>query len=211
MMNTKLTLLCMAIMLLISFASPVTAQSRSGSIYDPSAGPHGLVANKVATRAGDLITVVISENQNVRNQEIADLQKETDLNYQITNFDIDQNAFNVLPGVAADSTDTFLGRANYEKRGTFTARLTAVVVDALPNGTLIVNGRREVKIDNEIKVIEFSGIVRRYDISPDNSVQSELVANAKVHYTGSGPLTNHTNRSGFGTWIHSAISWLWPF
>ena len=68
-----------------------------------------------------------------------------------------------------------------------------------------------MKIDNEIKVIEFSGIVRRFDIAPDNTVQSEFVANAKVHYTGTGPLTNSTNRSGIGGWIHDAISWLWPF
>lgn len=189
----------------------VNAQSRDGSIYDPSVGPYGLVANKTAQRVGDLITVVISENQNVRNEETADLRKETDLQYQITNFDIKPNAFNVLPQVAGDSTDQFVGQANYEKRGTFTARLTAVVVDALPNGTLVVNGRREVKIDNEIKVIEFSGIVRRFDISPDNTVQSEFVANAKVHYTGTGPLTNSTNRTGLGGWIHDAIAWLWPF
>ena len=207
MLRTTLAILLAA----VAVELPAAAQARDGSIYDPSAGPYGLVSNKIAQRVGDLITVVISENQNVRNEEIADLRKETDLQYQITNFDIKPNAFNVLPQVAADSTDQFVGQANYEKRGTFTARLTAVVVDSLPNGTLVVNGRREVKIDNEIKVIEFSGIVRRFDIAPDNTVQSEFVANAKVHYTGTGPLTNSTNRSGIGGWIHDAISWLWPF
>jgi len=210
-MNIKLhTSLALAAFVL-GLAVPAAAQARAGSIYDPSYGPQGLIANKTAQRVGDLITVIISENQNVRNEEKSDLKKETDLDYKLTNFDIAPDAFNILPGFAADSEDTFNGTANYEKRGTFTARLTAVVVDALPNGTLVVNGRREIKIDNEMKVIEFSGIVRRYDISPDNTVQSELVANAKVHYTGNGPLTNSTNRTGFGAWLHDAISWLWPF
>ena len=202
-----LILLCLAS---LGLGEPAFAQ-RDGAIYDPDAGPYGLVANKTARRVGDLITVVISENQDVRNQESADLQKQTELNYQLTNFDIKQNAFSVLPAVEADSDDRFLGTANYEKRGTFTARLAAVVVDTLPNGNLVVNGRREIRIDNETKVIEFSGIVRRYDILPDNSVQSERVANAKVNYSGSGPLTVATNRRGIGGWLHDALSWVWPF
>ena len=58
---------------------------------------------------------------------------------------------------------------------------------------------------------DFSGVVRRYDISAANTVQSEQVANATVIYAGQGPLTNTTNRRGIGSMFHSAISWLWPF
>lgn len=187
------------------------AQVRRGSIYDPDRGPFGLVANKTARRAGDLITVIISETQDVKNEESSDLEKVTDLRYQITNFDIKDNAFNVLPALAGDSTDTFQGSASYEKKGTFTAQLTAVVIDAMPNGNLVISGRREIRIDNETKVIEFTGIVRRYDITHQNTVQSEQVANARVVYSGSGPLTRSTNRQGLGSKIHDLIGWVWPF
>lgn len=196
---------------LLSAAPSAVAQRRQGAIYDPEQGPFGLVANKTARRVGDLVTVVISETQDLRNEERTDLQRATDLNYQLTNFDIKQGAFNVLPSVAAESTDNFAGQANYEKRGNFEARLTAVVVDTQPNGNLVVQGRREIRIDNELKVIEFSGVVRRFDILPDNTVQSELVADASVAYSGTGPLTNTTNRRGIGGWIHSFFSWIWPF
>jgi flagellar L-ring protein precursor FlgH len=197
--------------LIAVLAVSALAQTRRGSIYDPDQGPYGLVANKTASRLGDLVTVVISESQDVKNEESSDLKKETDLRYAIENFDIAPDAFNVLPAIQASSDDEFKGTANYKKKGTFTARLTAVVVDTLPNGNLVVNGRREIRIDHEVKVIEFSGVVRRYDIQPDNTITSELVANAKVAYTGVGPLTNSTNRSGIGGWLHDAISWLWPF
>ena len=106
----------------------------------------------------------LGETRTFATKSWPDLQKDTDLDYRITNFDLKPNAFNVLPAVAAESEDSFQGLANYEKRGTFTARLAAIVVDTLPNGNLVVNGRREIKIDNEVKVIEFSGVVRRYDI-----------------------------------------------
>jgi len=187
------------------------AQARRGSIYDASRGPFGLVANKTANRPGDLITIVISEIQSVKNEERSNIKTESELDYQLNSFNIKPSAFNVLPDLTSASTDDFRGTANYEKRGRFTARLTAVVVDALPNGNLVVSGRREIRIDKEIKVIEVSGIVRRYDIAADNSIESEMVANAKVSYTGSGPMTRATNRHGLGGWLRAAFAWIWPF
>lgn len=185
--------------------------ARRGSIYDPDQGPFGLVSTRTAARAGDLITIVIQENQDVRNEESSDLTKGTSLDYQITNLDIKANLFDPLPRIAGTSDDQFRGTANYKKKGQFTARVTAMVVDVLPNGNMVVNGRREIRIDAETKLIEFSGIIRRWDISTDNSIASELVANARVSYTGTGPLTNSTNRRGIGAWVHDAIAWLWPF
>ena len=47
-------------------------------------------------------------------------------------------------------------------------------------------GRREIKIDKETKLIEFSGVIRRWDVKADNTVASELVADAEAA-VGSGP------------------------
>ncbi|MDZ4772650.1 MAG: flagellar basal body L-ring protein FlgH [Planctomycetota bacterium] len=209
MKNIILTLAALtAITTTMTLASDGT---RRGSIYDPDQGPFGLVSTRTAARAGDLITIVIQENQDVSNQESSALTKGTTLDYQFTNLAIKPNLFNPLPRIAGESEDEFRGTANYAKKGKFTARVTAMVVDVLPNGNMVVNGRREIRIDQETKLIEFSGIIRRWDISTDNSIASELVANAKVAYTGTGPLTNSTNRRGIGAWVHDAIAWIWPF
>lgn len=197
--------------LALALALAASAQ-RPGSIYDADQGPAGLIADKTAYRRGDILTVVISESQLVSNNESSDLAKSTNLNYKLNVWDINPDAFeDPLPAIDADSSDNFNGSAKYEKSGAFSARLAAVVVDTLPNGNLVVTGRREIRIDHETKLIEFTGIVRRLDIQSDNSVQSELVANAEVVYRGSGPLTRSTNRQGLGGWLHSAIAWLWPF
>jgi flagellar L-ring protein precursor FlgH len=208
-MNKSITL-CLFCALLTPAAFGLD-HGRRGSIYDADQGPFGLVGTRSATRTGDLVTVVIQETQNVKNEESSDMTKGTNLDYQLTNFDIAPHAFSTLPRLAGKSDDQFRGTANYAKKGTFQARVTAIVVDVLPNGNLVVNGRREIKIDQETKLIEFSGIIRRWDITPDNTVASELVANAKVAYTGTGPLTNSTNRRGLGAWLHDAIGWVWPF
>jgi flagellar L-ring protein precursor FlgH len=192
-------------------ASLLAAQGRPGSIYDPGAGPQNMIADKTARRPGDLITVLIVENQEIKNEETAQLRRGTTLDYALTNFDIKPDAFEPLPRLAATSQDDFNGTANYEKDGEFTARITAMVMDVLPNGNLVLKGRREIQIDYETKVIEFSGVVRRFDIRADNTIQSELVADARVSYTGEGTLTDTTNRRGIGNWIHRALIWLWPF
>ena len=196
---------------LCMFNVDASAQRRQGSIYNPDHGPFVLVGNRTARRPGDLVTIVISENQDVRNEESSDLSTQKGLDYQLTAFDLKPNMFSTLPSVQSGTEDTFRGSANYEKTGTFSARMTAVVVDKLPNGNLVVNGRREIRVDNEVKVIEFSGVVRRFDIDTNNTVQSELVADARITYTGTGPMTRATNRHGLGGFIHDALAWLWPF
>jgi flagellar L-ring protein precursor FlgH len=187
------------------------AQSRPGSIYDPDRGPISLIGNKIARRPGDLVTVIIEESQNINNEESADLLKSSSLDYELTSFDIKPNFFSTLPDWSSSSQDEFKGTGNYKKKDKFQARLTAIVQDVLPNGNLVISGRREIRIDNETRLIEFMGVVRRYDVRADNSVTSELVADARVSYVGEGPLTSTTNRQGLNRIVHDWLAWLWPF
>ena len=195
----------------VLLASSLGAQDRAGSIYQPDQGPQSIIGAKTAFRRGDIVTVVIQENQSVTNAEASDLSRGTNLNYRLNVFDINPSTFDPLPKVAADSADSVSGSANIQKKGAFEARLASVVVDVLPNGNMIVNGRREIRVDQETKLIEFSGIVRRYDITNENTIQSELVANAEIRYRGDGPLTDATERYGLGGVVHRWIGWLWPF
>jgi len=209
-MNTiqRLTLLAVCAS---GLATGAHAQARPGSIFDVKTGGVSLIANKIAHRPGDLITVVINEAQNVSNQEASDFTKSTNLDYQMTKMEIYDNLFQTLPTLGATSSDGFTGSASYSKKGSFTARLTAIVIDVTPMGNMVIEGRREVRIDDETKVIEFRGILRRWDITAQNTIDSELVAEATVTYSGSGPMTKATNRTGLGKFFHDAIAWVWPF
>ena len=195
----------------LGLAPALSAQARAGSIYVPTRGPVSMIADKTARRPGDLITVLITENQNVKNEETSQLQRSTSLDYALSSFNIQPNAFNLPLDIQSATADDFAGRANYEKKGNFTARITAIVMDVLPNGNLVIQGRREIRIDKETKLIEFSGIVRRFDVTPSNTIQSELVAEARVSYSGEGDLTNTTQRVGLGGFFHDLLVWLWPF
>jgi len=204
----KLTAFLLAPALL---AGAAAAQGRPGSIYDPGTGPINPIADKTARKPGDLLTVLIIENQDIKNEETSELRRGTTLDYALNSFDIKPDAFDPLPRIAASSQDDFNGTANVEKNGEFNARITAIVMDVLPNGNMVIKGRREIQVDYEIKVIEFSGVVRRFDVKADNTILSELVADARVSYQGDGQLTDTTSRRGLGNVIHRAIIWLWPF
>jgi flagellar L-ring protein precursor FlgH len=204
-------MLARALIAFLLCAGPLAAQGRPGSIYAPELGPINMIADKTARRPGDLITVLIAESQEVKNEETAQLRRGTTLDYAFNSFDIAPDAFDPLPTLGASSKDDFNGTANVEKNGAFTARITAMVMDVLPNGNLVIKGRREIKVDYETKVIEFSGVVRRYDIRADNTILSELVSDARVSYTGEGQLSDTTRRRGLGNLIHQVLVWLWPF
>lgn len=184
---------------------------RPGSIYDVNRGGISLIADKIAHRPGDLVTVIIAESTDVKNTEASDFSKSTNLDYAMTEMQVMDSLFQTLPSIAAESEDGFSGSATYTKKGDFSARLTAIVTDVMPSGNMVIEGRREVRIDDETKVIEFRGILRRWDIQADNTIASELVAEATVTYSGSGPMTNATNRTGLGKYLHEAIAWIWPF
>ncbi|MFT5285208.1 MAG: flagellar L-ring protein precursor FlgH [Planctomycetota bacterium] len=207
----KVRIAILVIVFLFGGSDVVSAQDRIGSIYRPNRGPQGPIANKTARRKGDLITVLISETQDVSNQETSNIKRETSLDYALTDLDLTPNAFSTLPSLGGNSADELKGTANYAKKGDFTARVTAIIVDTHPNGNLVISGRREIRIDQEIKVLEISGIIRRFDILPDNTIVSEKVADARVSYAGSGPLTDATNRTGFAAFVVDALRWLWPF
>lgn len=196
---------------LLALAPAAAAQRRMGAIFDPNAGSGSALMDKTAAQVGDLVTVIISETQDVKNEESSELAKTSSLNYQIIDFDIKPDAFATLPALQTGKSDSFNGTANVEKKGSFTARLTAMVVDTLPNGNLVIQGRRELRVDGDVKLLEFSGIVRRYDVTRANTVQSEMVADARVSYVGHGPSRQATQRRGLAAWLYSAIDWLWPF
>lgn len=194
----------------LCFATSAMAQRR-GSIYDPVRGPISPIADKTARRVGDLLTVMINESQDLKNEAKTDLAKNSSLNYQLVDFSVKPDAFTTLPSLRTAKTDSFGGAANYERTGEFEARLTAMVVDVLPNGNMVIEGRREIQIDKERKVLEFRGIVRKYDVTRNNTVQSELVADAYVSYVGSGPMARTGERRGLAGWLYNAIDWIWPF
>jgi flagellar L-ring protein precursor FlgH len=88
-----------------------------------------------------------------------------------------------------------------------TASITARVMDVTPEGNLYIRGTREVKVNNETQYITLTGMIRPEDISPDNTILSSYIADAKIAYAGSGSVSDK-QRPG---WLMRAVDFIWPF
>lgn len=194
--------LVFASLLLLALAAPASAQS-TWRLH----GGESQFSDVIARRVGDVLTVVISENHQITRQEETRLERDSTLNAEIARFDIAPDAFNPLPTVEANAVRDFEGRADYSKQGEFTATLSALVVDVLPNGNLVIEGHRTLRTDGEVKRIAVTGIVRTADVTAGNTVPSERVANAHIEFEGDGPLTGATERG----WFWTLLDTLFPF
>ncbi|MEE9611431.1 MAG: flagellar basal body L-ring protein FlgH [Desulfatiglandales bacterium] len=111
------------------------------------------------------------------------------------------------PLIKANLASSFDGQGSSNRDGHVKAYISAVVVGVLPNGNLYINGKREIKVNNEIQYITLSGVVRPEDVNSFNEVSSAFVADLKVNYSGIGPLADKQNPG----WLGRIIDYVWPF
>ena len=82
--------------------------------------------------------------------------------------------------------------------------LRAVVTKVMPNGNLIIQGTRFVKVNKDTHLVTFTGIVRRDDVRADNTILSEKIANAEISSDGKGQISER-QRQGI---LAKLLSWL---
>jgi flagellar L-ring protein precursor FlgH len=170
-------------------------------------------ADDVARKIGDILTINITEDTKVDNKTKRDLKKETarssdfdgDLGVTTANHDLMPR----MPGftMSADTSNELKGQADYKDERSFVDTITVVVQDIQPNGNLVVLGRRERDISGDHQIIEVSGIVRPSDISFNNTIKSEQVANFCINTQFKGIAATY-NQPG---WLGHLFDVLWPF
>lgn len=89
-----------------------------------------------------------------------------------------------------ESNPQMSATAKYDISDKMTFKIAATVIQILPNGNMVIHGRQEIKLINEVREIELKGIVRREDISGDNMVKSDKIAELRVQYGGRGDLSD---------------------
>ena len=202
MKNKTLLLLALTASILLS-----TACSQAGSIWAKrDKNMKAIYADDVARQIGDVLTITITENSTVDNKAKRDMKKETD---RSTAFDGKLGSFADLGefGMSAESDNELKSKADYKDERKFADNITVVVVDILPNRNLVVMGTRNRDISGDTQTIEVSGIVRPSDISFDNKVKSERVADFRIVSKNGGVSAPYTKPG----WLGGILNIIWPF
>lgn len=141
-----------------------------------------LFADRKAHRAGDMLTVVITEAASATATARTRADKEESVFGRINQ--PDERPWNLDLSFGND----FEGGGQIQRSGRLLGKLTVVVQSVDAQGNLDVIGEQDIRVNNEQQRIALSGVVRPDDIGPDNTVASSRIANARIDFKGEGVL-----------------------
>lgn len=179
--------------------SPDPKQLRkvSGAIYS-SETALPLFETPRARHPGDILTVFLIENTNAQ-KNASTTQKKNDQE-QIVNKTFLGRPIHLGGGYTMDfdlnNQRQFTGQGQSLQNNQITGSISVTVAKVLPNGNMVVQGEKWIRINQGKEFIQLSGIVRPQDVKADNTITSDRVANARISYGGTGQI-NNTNAQGW--------------
>jgi len=184
----------------------------TGSIY--SEAQSGYLEDTRALKVGDIVLVRINEKADAQGGATTNLSKDTKRSAGIDSLlglvPAIQKAYpNIDPKSLLEmaSQYDFNGQGKTQRAGTLNAVIGVRVKQELPNGDLFVEGTKVVMINYEEQHLYISGVIRPPDIAPDNSVDSALIADARVEFTGRGDIDDQVERG----WLTKILDFVSPF
>lgn len=146
-----------------------------------------LFTDHKARKVGDVVTVIVNESSMAHSKSATKRAKDTEL--ELGPKKIEGNLLGFFPPMGFDRKTSHTGSGATSRAGTLLTKVTATVVEVLPDGALMIEGRKRIIINAEEQVIEVSGIVRPADIMEDNTVLSTRIADARIYYQGKAILS----------------------
>lgn len=175
-----------------------------GAIFSTYTGYAPLHYGQRASRVGDLVTVVLTER--TRSSKAASSTSARDGGFDITPPSVGPFSFD--PGnLNSGASASFNGAGDASQTNSLSGTLTVTIAEVFPNGVVRVSGEKLMTLSQGEEWIQISGLVRLADIDADNRVASTRLADARIHYGGSG----HIQQSSRPGWLSRFFNVVSPF
>ncbi len=157
-------------------------------------GARAFFQDQRASKVGDILTVNVDIRDNARLSNETATSRESSVDAGVSSlFGLESNLARILPGspdpahlVTSGSTSNMAGTGSVNRSETLSMTIAAVVTSVLPNGNLVIQGRQEMRVNQELRELTVAGIVRPEDITATNTVRHTQIAEARVSYGGRG-------------------------
>ncbi len=185
------------------------AKGPSYSLYAvPDSEPHVL-------KKHDLVNIVVREESKSSMGGISNQQRQSNFDAKVDNFvkfklaslSLYGLAGNNLPEAKFETNRQFQGTGEYDRTDTMTTRLEAEVIDVKPNGTLVLQARRHMRIDEEEVHVTLTGVCRVQDVDATNSILSTDMHDLRLEKNTTGQVRDTTRRG----LLHLILDYINPF
>lgn len=174
----------------------------TGDIYANGA-PGLFVMDRRAGKVGDVLTVELNERFTASKTQSAGGSRSGDFEIDLPNAlsaNVDGADF------TSGTSQSFSGNGSASQSNSLRGKFTVQVVRILPGGLLEIMGEKRMTLNLGHEYIRLTGMVRPEDISSDNIVASDRIANARIEYVGAGD-TADTARQG---WLRRGMNAVSP-
>lgn len=188
-----------------------------GSLWVGETSKSSLFYDTRAKGIGDIVTIKVSESSKGTKSAKTDTSRDSSTSAGITDFfgaplDFGLNKLygsrgGFSPTVGADSSSSFKGDGSTSRSSLLEADITARISELLPNGNFLIEGRREIVVNDEEQIMVLRGVIRPEDISSSNVIYSTYIADARIEYTGEGILADRQSPG----WFTRILDKVWPF
>jgi flagellar L-ring protein FlgH len=191
--------------------APVSTPIGPNSLW--RTGARSFFGDQRASAIGDILTVniEITDSAQVNNSTQRSRTAREEAGIQSL-LGLDANIVKALPGspsldpaIGFDSSSNSQGSGTVNRAETVNLTVAAVIVDRLPNGNLVIGGSQEVRVNNEIRELLVSGVIRPEDIAADNTIEHSKIAEARISYGGRGDISQ-VQRNRYGARAYEKVA-----
>jgi flagellar L-ring protein FlgH len=162
-----------------------------------------MFCDKRGMNIGDILTIVVQENSTANKNNATTTERQSSLSAAITSFLYSPGASTALtkggqlPALAYNSDHKHAGNGVIADSESIVAQVAVRIVDVLPNGNFVIEGKRQTSFSGEQQTIILRGVVRSDDVASNNTVLSYNVADATIQIIGKGTVTDSQNKGWF--------------
>jgi len=176
--------------------APEIATANPNSLWRP--GARAFFKDQRAAQVGDILTVQVNTTDAATLDNATTTTTKNGEGVGVPNFlGLEAGLKNLLPSavnpsslVSVNSNSALAGSGVIKRDETVNLSLAAVVLQLLPNGNLVIAGRQEMRVNTELRELTVTGVIRPQDITSENTIKWNQIAEARISYGGRGVMSD---------------------